>query len=366
MLLKRLYQRFRDWQRNPRQYSELGSETHCCNNCGQEYAGSFCPRCGQKARAGRITWATVRSGLMDLFGLGGRSLPYSMWQLLWRPGYFISDYISGKWQVSFPPVKMLVLVALILYFVGKTIFPEYWSLMIEEDSTPITSTGWQYYWDYFNLWIGNHIEWMLLFVFSLLILPTWLVFRHSPRNARHTVPQGFFIQVFMTTEYIMWLFIISTCVKLSGANFGYNTGSSGFENLMMVSSLALIPLIVLINYKQIFGYSWWGTVWRWLVMLMIILAGFYAFCLSYISTISHVDNNKMSMIITLCILFFVICLSTLLLMIHVINRRLWREMGWYRAWLMPVLLVLISIGIYIWVENLEPDYMLRVFTVFFL
>lgn len=364
MNLKQLYRRFRDWQRNPRQYPELGSETHCCNNCGQEYAGCFCPRCGQKARAGRITWATVRSGLLDVFGLGGRSLPYSMWQLLWRPGYFISDYISGKWQVSFPPVKMLVLVALIIYFLGKTIFPEYWSLMIEEDSTPITSTGWEYYWDYFSLWMGNHIEWMLLFIFSLLILPTWLVFRHSPRNARHTVPQGFFIQVFMTAEYIMWLFIISTCVKLSGTNFGYNKGSSSFENVMMVSSLSLIPLIVLVNYKQIFGYSWWGTVWRWLMMLMIIVAAFFAYFLSYFSVIFAVEESRLLTVI-LCVTFFVLCLSTFLLVIDVINRRLWREKGWQQTWLMPVLLVFVSIGIYIWVEILEPGYMLRVFTVLF-
>lgn len=286
-----------------------------------------------------------------------------MWQLLWRPGYFISDYISGKWQVSFPPVKMLVLVALILYFVGKTIFPEYWSLMIEEDSTPITSTGWDYYWDYFNLWIGNHIEWMFLFVFSLLILPTWMVFRHSPRNTRHTLPQGFFIQVFMTTEFIMWLFIISTCVKLSGVNFGYDTRSSGYENLMMVSTILLIPLFVLINYKQIFGYSWWGTVWRWLMMLIVILAGFFALVLSYLSAIMDVKEGRM-LTVVLSVIFFVLCLSTLLSVIDVVNRRLWREKGWLRAWLMPVLLVIMSIGVYVWIEIVEPGYVLKVISVF--
>ena len=42
MILKQLYQRFRNWQRNPRQYQELGSEMHCCNNCGQEYENNYC------------------------------------------------------------------------------------------------------------------------------------------------------------------------------------------------------------------------------------------------------------------------------------------------------------------------------------
>ena len=46
-----------------------------------------------------------------------RSLPYTLWQLLWRPGYLIRDYISGKRQVSFPPVKMLVVMALLVVLV---------------------------------------------------------------------------------------------------------------------------------------------------------------------------------------------------------------------------------------------------------
>ena len=72
MSLKQLYQRFRNWQRQPLSYKEISSELRCCCNCGQEYAGAFCPRCGQKAKAGRITWTTVRNGLLDLFGLGSR------------------------------------------------------------------------------------------------------------------------------------------------------------------------------------------------------------------------------------------------------------------------------------------------------
>lgn len=50
---------------------------------------------------------------MDMWGLGSRSrsVLYSVWQLLFRTGYFIGDYISGRRQVSFPPVKMLFILA---------------------------------------------------------------------------------------------------------------------------------------------------------------------------------------------------------------------------------------------------------------
>jgi len=51
--------------------------------------------------------------------MGNRSLLYSLWQLIWRPGYFISDYINGKRQVSFPPVKMLVLMGVASVLMDK-------------------------------------------------------------------------------------------------------------------------------------------------------------------------------------------------------------------------------------------------------
>lgn len=368
MSLKQLYQRFRNWQRNPRQYPELGSEMHYCNNCGQEYDGTFCPRCGQKARAGRITWDVVRRGVMDVWGLGGRSLPYSLWQLLWRPGYFISDYINGKWQSSFPPVKMLVLVAVVLYFVGKAIFPEYWDTLIDTDSRSITSTGWQYYVDYVSQWVENHPDWMFLLLFSLLILPTWLVFRHSPRNSRHTLPQGFFIQVFLTIEYIMWVFIISSLVKLSGIDLGYAEGSSGFEDMVIVSSLFLIPVLVLVNYKQLFGYGWWGNVWRVFFTMITPACVFFGLLLlyeiatrSYSSSSSfHGRNFKIFLFATL----LVSVAGLLLSLVDIINRKLWRKRGWLRVIALPLLLVLITIGLCISIEVLQPGMLLEMLSVF--
>ena len=44
--------------------------------------------------------------------MDSRSLLFTLVQLLQRTGYLISDYISGKRQASFPPVKMLLIVAI--------------------------------------------------------------------------------------------------------------------------------------------------------------------------------------------------------------------------------------------------------------
>ena len=105
--LKEKYQRFKQWQKQPYEYHLKSGEVQHCKNCGNDFTGNFCPICSQKADTSRICWRSVHQGVMDIWGLGTRSLLYSVWQLLLRPGHVISDYIDGKRQVSFPPVKML-------------------------------------------------------------------------------------------------------------------------------------------------------------------------------------------------------------------------------------------------------------------
>ena len=342
--IKEIYRRFKAWQRKPREYVPIGDTQHTCANCGQEYAGAFCPRCGQKATAGRITWATVHNGMMDIFGLGGRSLPYSLWQLMWRPGYFISDYINGKWQVCFPPVKMLVIVALFVFFLGKLVSPLFWDGLLEESSPPITTTGLEYYVDSAIQWLGNHEEWAILFVFSWLIIPTWFMFRHSPRNTRHTLPQGFFIQVFMAVQFILWLFVISP-----GFFFGYE------DSIAALVLSVLMFLVVFVDYKQLFGYSWWGTLWRILCVPFIFtcLVFLFAFIYGIVLHPSQWPKYLLVFMLTASVLGFVLSL------IDVIGRRLWRERGLWRSMLWPLLFIAAVIAVSLILTWAYPGYWSR-------
>ena len=95
MKIKALYRRFRDWQINPFRYQDHSDHVERCANCGTEFQSNFCPVCGQKAGVGPIGWKSVRQGLMIVWGMDSRSLGFSLLQLLFRPGYLISDYISA-------------------------------------------------------------------------------------------------------------------------------------------------------------------------------------------------------------------------------------------------------------------------------
>ena len=250
MNIKEQYRRFRQWQVTPMKYEDKRHEPCHCANCGHEVTTEYCPVCGQKSDVGRITWHSVRRGVMLLWGMDSRSMPYSLWQLLWRPGYYIHDYLSGRRQVSFPPVKMLFIVAVFAMVADHLIGDSAPEVTAAVSSTPTTLEN-------IGNFLENNLGWGMLLTTSLFILPTWVLFRFSPRHDHHTLPEGFFIQVFMST-LILLLNFISVLAGLF---------SSSAE--MLITMFIFVYYIIV--YHQLFGYGWWGTIWRLLCCLFSIL-----------------------------------------------------------------------------------------------
>ena len=131
--IKRYYRHFCRWQQaEPHYVNRHQDSVQNCHNCGTEFADNFCPRCGQRAEVGRVGWNSVKESVALLWGMDSRSLTYTLVQLLGRPGYLVRDYISGRRLVSFPPVKMLVIVCLfvvifeIMYMTYHQLFGYRW------------------------------------------------------------------------------------------------------------------------------------------------------------------------------------------------------------------------------------------------
>ena len=318
--------RFENWQLDPIKY-EYPGEKHRCDCCGEMHEGNFCPLCGQKATLGPITWKSVWAGVMELWGLHTRSLPYTVWQLLTRPGHMMRDFVTGKRQVSFPPMKMLVLLGLIVFLIGHWLNPAIFSREIKT----VTSTGELYYVEYAFKWLSAHHEWLLLVVFSLFILPTWWVFRHAPLLKRHTLPQGFFIQVFIGNQMLLFLLLM----------FFPSTVLIGF---------VLLFLFWLIDYKQIFGYNWWGTIWRWIMMFVLIIA--FSCAVSFVIYLAQtiITPSSFSKEERYGIMFDVVLLAyliyVLLYSINTINRKSWLERGKWNVWKLPVKLLIVVVVVF--------------------
>lgn len=245
MTFKTAYDRFKRWQHDPFSYKPASGPTHHCCNCGNDFVGRFCPVCSQREDLGPITWKSVLRSIGEVWGLNNRSLFYSVVQLLLRPGYFIGDYISGKRQVSFPPVKMLALMALlgivVDYLAGSAtsvVFDN--DFDFEGDKMLFIDNAFE--------WMNLHPDFMSVIILSYLILPNYLIFRFAPRNNRHTLPQGFFIQVFTAVVFLL-------------INMWYDLTA------MAWTAFAMGAVWLYCAYRQLFGYGWWGTLWRLVLAL---------------------------------------------------------------------------------------------------
>lgn len=251
MRLKERFHRFRAWQKEPRRFAVKESGPHRCACCGNEFEGNYCPVCGQAVGVGRITWQSLWKNVTMLWGLESNSMLSSLWQLIWRPGYFIGEYLDGRRQVSYPPVKMLFMLAVFYLVVIQ--------LSGSSDAIPLMINEEKHIIDDIANWLMKNPGWGILSLTMMVILPTWVLFRLAPRHPKHTLPEGVFLQVFLSSILIF---------------INIPEMASNWFNL-------LIPFYYYLAYRQLFGYSFWGTLWRlfccllvWVISLLIFVACF--------------------------------------------------------------------------------------------
>jgi len=369
MKIKEQYHRFKEWQQHPIENKESHEQHHCnncggdfvgnfcptcgqkhidyvesheqhhCSNCGGDFTGNFCPTCGQKWNVDNITWNNLRQDVMDFRGFGTLSPIFTLWQLLLRPGYLIGDYISGKRQLCYPPLKLLVMVGAVAVLVDK-----YFKFDLHDDGKgfELIDGG-----NDIDMWLTTHIEWTILMFFGFMILPTFMVFRYSPRHSFHTLPQGFYIQLFQSIQFLC---LITISYLLYGAIcklFGFE-GNNDFIWFY-------IPLLIILfyNYKQLFGYNYWNTLWRivYCWMLSILLGSFL------INPFQKEHGYELSSIILAEIILLLLFLS-LAHIINVINRcnhgqqphgSMWK---WYNILIIVVYGIITSYTFYHYITEL--------------
>ena len=123
--IKDKWKRLKAWEQNPYVLPDKDKWVeHCCKNCGSTYVGDFCPACGQSAATARFKISNLFSNVLNVWGWGNRSLPRTLFHLLTRPGYMIRDYLAGKRQPFFPPVKMLFIIASFFAIISFFITPK--------------------------------------------------------------------------------------------------------------------------------------------------------------------------------------------------------------------------------------------------
>ena len=271
--LKEKYRRFKEWQQRPYQVKPLSEDGHVCPTCGTQFEGNYCPRCGQSSKIGRYSFKNAFLLFLDVWGLGNRGMFRTIRDLILRPGYMIRDYLQGMQMAYFPPFKLFFLLIALSLLVesglnikGVNRFEESMEMFdkIElENTQKVDEVGKQVTSDFLKktreatIWINNHMTIVLLVLLLLFSGPLYLFFRHCP-NLPDMRFSEFFVAIIYFTD--MWN-IYSIIVAFLGISLYYES---------------FIPILAIIPLKQLSGYSYWRTIWKTFLALVIFGGAFYA------------------------------------------------------------------------------------------
>ena len=278
-LVKEKAARFTAWQRKGVEAPALSAEPHVCLNCRESYVGNFCPRCGQSATVARFTLRHALSKTLEVWGLGNRSLPRTLWHLIYRPGYMIGDYLDGRQAPFFPPVKMLFLVTAAFVVTQHVVAPgamdEFYAdatARLTEHKADIPDGEGAYqakryvlegidnftdtFYNVTDFFRQNQaIE--LILSHCLFALITMRVFRRSPLRPKMNLTECFFAQILIASQLMM---VSMVCLVAT-------QGSMWLDNMYCMPTW-LLMLVLLYDYKQLYGFGLLRTAWYTLKVLV--------------------------------------------------------------------------------------------------
>lgn len=266
-------------QQRPPRLAPVDDAAHHCMHCGADYVGYRCPQCGLTASFQRFTMKNALKGFMDIWGLGQRPIFSTMKDLLWRPGYMIRDYLSGHHLSYFPPFKLLaVLVAFITLTTWLLDIPlkydnemaDVFKTIVFKDKTleVLSPTLCGVIDDSFSFF-NTHLLYRFILLNIIITFAAWRVFHKAKR---YNLAETFISQIYINCQFFI-LALVS--ILVSGQYF---LDSSLPVPYMMDD--AIVFLVLLYDYRQLYGLSVKSTLWRLLLMLFLLYVIIFTLILS--------------------------------------------------------------------------------------
>lgn len=282
--IKEKWQEFNDWQRQPYTVAPMSDEEHVCATCDTEYQGNFCPRCGQSAKVlpKMSLWKTFLL-FLDVWGLGNRGMFRTLRDLILRPGYLICDYIRGKHGAYFPPFKLLFLLTTLSIIVGQGWNLEHFNYIpdthYEEDYIQKQSEGDKsiaIIYRSVNVVVKLQHEYPALYQIVFMLYASLFLFMMFKKS-----------KVLGTFDFHEFFIAMLYMVNMSNI-YSIIFKFFGLSNELLtwaVLALYLIPL------KQISGYGWGKTLWRFFVSILISIVSLFLITVVVCFIVAYIFNE---------------------------------------------------------------------------
>lgn len=246
-----------------------------CLNCHTPLTGKFCTNCGQKADTHRLSLKhfflhDMVHGLWHL----DKGILFSLKEIILRPGKTARNYIAGKRVGHFNIVTLLLLLLGVIFFLAS----------FNIHSRPAGETGP----NAVNDWVHHNAKWLLLSFIPVMALWSLVFYRKGRYNyAEHLLINSYF--------FVGILILFNVLLLIS-----YMSDSYPFVLTMNLLFFVSVLFFGGLTYWQVFHdkYSVAGFLWRYVLMLAVILASILAIGITGIIISSYFTADK-SMHITL-------------------------------------------------------------------
>ena len=238
----------------------------------------------------RITIKRAVLSFMETWGLGSRSIFYTMGHLMWRPGHLICDYLNGHRQRYMQPFFMFFVLTLILVQLAWVLNVETPKnkdmtlmafelvrdhsehLSVQQMTTIFKTAHWL---DKVHDWRDENRAWDILIQSLGVILVTWLLWRKSPRIGvgEWVVESGEYIEGYNFAEIVTAIFFILCQLQILSIIAMLLFHKLPFDHMSgwtMVIPKIILFAVLLIDFKQLFRRDWWPTVWRSFIIVLFV------------------------------------------------------------------------------------------------
>jgi hypothetical protein len=242
------------------------TDRHICKNCGNDFGGNYCNRCGQ-ANAHRITMGHVFHDLTHVFLHADRAIFPFISRLIISPGIVAREFIEGKRKIFNPVQYLILVVGFVLFLMVQSHFYE--SFETYNSARTAKLPGYfQQGLSNFTWFLKNYANIITLATLPIYALFSWLFFKKKGQNyAEHVMLQVFVFDMVNTLNVIVLLLLM----PFKSIGLG-----------MAPISIGLIIVCLVITYKQFYSLNWLTAIGKsiavyivtYIVHIVIIGAGF--------------------------------------------------------------------------------------------